>query len=106
MDRDNDNKATNEALILQEIKKRLDDNPHLDESGIVVEVRDSRVILRGKIDTDEEKALAEKIAGSVPGVSQVENHLHLSFGLANTLAKIVSSISEIDIEKDKKKDSE
>jgi osmotically-inducible protein OsmY len=98
--------TNNDLLILDEIKKRLADNPHLDETGIITEVNNGRVILKGKIDTEEEKVLAEKIAGFVPGVSEVENHLHLGFGLANTLAKIVSNMSEIDIEKDKKKEKE
>jgi osmotically-inducible protein OsmY len=94
----------NDAVILQEIKKRLEEDPHLDENGITIEVNDGLVFLKGKIDTEEEKYLAQKIAASVPGVSNVENHLHLGFGLANTLSKIVSNISGPEDEIEKKND--
>jgi hypothetical protein len=106
MEANNENSVNQHAVILQEIKKRLDDDPHLDETGIIVEFADGLAILKGKIDTEEEKFLAEKIAASVPGVSKVENHLHIGFGIANTLSKIVSSISEIEIENEKKKQKE
>lgn len=98
-----DNPAS-DAVILQEIKKRLEEDPHLDETGIVTEVRDGLVMLKGKIDTEEEKYLAQKIAGSVPGVTKVESHLHVGFGIANTLSKIVSNISPPDDEIKKKKE--
>ena len=94
-----------DTLILQEIKKRLEEDPHLDETGIVAEVHEGLVILKGKIDTEEEKYLAQNIAGAVPGVTKVENHLHLGFGIANTLSKIVSNITDPEDEIEKKKEN-
>jgi hypothetical protein len=104
MKRGNPDDTRNDAVILQEIKKRLEEHPHLDENGIAIEVNDGVVLLKGKIDTEEEKFLAQKIAGSVPGVTEVVNHLHLGFGIANTLSKIVSNISGPEDEIEKKND--
>jgi osmotically-inducible protein OsmY len=100
----NPDNTINDAAILQEIKKRLEEEPHLDENGITIEVNGGLVLLKGKTDTEEEKYLAQKIAASVPGVSKVENHLHIGFGIANTLSKIVSNISGTADEIEKKND--
>jgi|SRR4030095_19309 len=102
----NPDNSRNDAVILQEIKKRLEEDPHLDENGIIIEVNGGLVFLKGKVDTEEEKYLAQKIAASVPGVSKVENHLHIGFGIANTLSKIVSNLSDPEDEIEKKKDKE
>jgi len=100
------NQPHGDEMILQEIKKRLEEDPHLDETGIVTEIHQGLVILKGKIDTEEEKYLAQNIASAVPGVTKVENHLHVGFGIANTLSKIVSNISGPEDEIDKKKENE
>ncbi|HET9430039.1 MAG TPA: BON domain-containing protein [Chitinophagaceae bacterium] len=100
----------NEAdeLIRKTILDRLKEEPKLDESGMIVEVHNSVVVLKGKADTEDEKQLVEKIAGAVPGVTKVENHLHIGLALAHALTVIATRMSEVteETEKEKKKHDE
>lgn len=88
--------------IREDVRRRLEDEPKLDESKIEVEVNNGEVVLKGKADTEEEKALAEKIAASVPDVSKVENHLHVEVGIVHALTMLAAQIAEA--EEGKKKD--
>ena len=44
-------------------------------TDIEIEVRDGVAILDGKVDEASQRALAQRIAGSVPGIQRVENNL-------------------------------
>lgn len=57
------------------IKDALAWNDKLDASGIRVWVCSSAVTLRGYVNTEEEKQLAEDIASRVHGVAEVANDI-------------------------------
>jgi osmotically-inducible protein OsmY len=61
------------ANIKQEIQRALVRAAALDSQRIQVEVQGSKVILRGLVSSYTEKAAAERIAWSQPGVIEVEN---------------------------------
>ena len=94
-----------DEIIRQNIMDSLNKNPGIDTSKIHVEVTNGEVILKGKADTETEKQLSEKIAGSVAGVSKVENHLHIEIGLIHSLTSLAAHIQRdiIKDDEDKKK---
>lgn len=81
-----------DEIIRQHILDGLHHDPGLDSSKMHVEVENGNAILKGKADTEKEKQLAETIAGSVTGVSQVENHLHVEIGIIHALSSIAAHI--------------
>ena len=81
-----------DEIIRQNIMDSLNKNPAIDTSKIHVEVKNGEVILKGKADTETEKQLSEKIAGSVAGVNKVENHLHIEIGLIHALTSLAAHI--------------
>jgi len=85
------------------IVSRLHEDPKTDVSKMEVEVKEGNVILKGLADTEEEKQHAGEIAGSVPGVKQVENHLHIEIGVVHAITSFVSRIVSGD---EKAKDNE
>ncbi len=66
-----------DARILDEINERLTDDPHLDASEIEVHVAAGEVTLDGRVTTKADKRLAEDIAESVRGVTQMWNNLRV-----------------------------
>jgi hypothetical protein len=88
--------------IRDDVRRRFEDESKLDETKIEVEVKNGEVILKGKADTEEEKALAEKIATSVPDVCKVVNHLHVDVGIVHALTMLAAQIAEV--EEGKKKE--
>ena len=77
-----------EALFNQ-----MREHPKLDTSHMELIVNDGSVILKGRADTEEEKALAEQIATGFPGVNSVKNELHVDTGFIHAITSIVSGIS-------------
>ncbi len=63
--------------IKEEINDRLYQHGRIDASDIFVDVDGGEVTLSGSVKGRREKRLAEDIADSVPGVVDVNNHLHL-----------------------------
>ena len=63
--------------IREEINDRLTDNDWLDASDVDVSVVSGEVILSGTVDSRYSKRLAEDIAESVTGVSNVQNNLRV-----------------------------
>jgi osmotically-inducible protein OsmY len=94
-----------DEIIRQNIIDRLTKDPGIDTSKIHVEVENGKVILKGKADTETEKQLSEKIARSVAGASEVENHLHIEIGIIHALTSLAAHIQG-DIIKDDDKESE
>ena len=94
----------NDETIRLAVMDRLQHEPKLDERGMMVEVKDGHVNLKGKADTEEEKARAEKVAAGVAGVNGVENHLHVGLGIAHAMTVIAAEISAVteETEEDKK----
>ena len=89
--------------IEKEIVAALHEHPKIDETKMMVEVKDGNVILKGHADTEEEKEHAQLIATAVHGVNHVENRLHVDIGLAHALSVIATQMSS---EPEKPKDSE
>jgi hypothetical protein len=83
----------------------LHEDPRTDVSKMEVEVNKGVAILKGRADTEEEKKHAGEIAAAIPGVKQVENHLHIDIGFVHALASIVTRIVSGD-EKTKKEGEE
>ena len=85
--------------VRQGVIDGLTKDPRIDTSKIHVEVESGKVILKGKADTETEKQLSEEIARSVPGVTGVENHLHVDLGIIHALTSLAAHI-QADIIKD------
>ena len=90
-------------LARQNILYRLQHDPAIDSVKIEVEVKNGVAILKGRIDTQTEKNLCEKIAKETEGVSSVENHLHIEAGIAHALSNLAAHIQG-DIIKDTNED--
>ena len=94
-----------DELLKKAILSGLHEDPRTDVSKMEVEVTDGVATLKGRADTEEEKKHAEEIAAAVPGVKQVENHLHIDIGLVHAVASFVTRIVSGD-EKPKKEGEE
>ena len=86
------NLSTEDSRMQKRIFTLLHEDAKTDASKMQVEVKNGEVILSGNADTEEEKNHAEIIAASVPGVRQVENHLHVEIGIAHALSSFVARI--------------
>jgi osmotically-inducible protein OsmY len=107
---ENNQKATvADEIIRQKVMAGLNKDPGIDTSKVEVQVKNGEVILKGGIDTENEKMHSEEIARSVEGVTKVENHLHIGLGLVHALTSIAAHIqadiikNDHDDEDDKKK---
>ncbi|GAB5452459.1 MAG: hypothetical protein Hals2KO_27870 [Halioglobus sp.] len=67
-----------DATLAAEVKIDLLANSETSGLDINVDVAEARVILRGDVDSAEEKDLAERIASNVDGVASVENKLKVA----------------------------
>jgi osmotically-inducible protein OsmY len=65
--------------LKQQIEKALLRNAETDAEHITVDVEGSKVILHGTVRSYAERKAAEEAAWSAPGVSEVENHIVISF---------------------------
>ena len=100
---DNQEKDMTDQRIQADIIERLTHDSKIDPLKIQVEVKESKVVLKGHVDTEEEKSRVENIAVSVQGVTTVENHLHIGLGLAHALSSLAAQITaDPKEEKDKK----
>jgi osmotically-inducible protein OsmY len=63
--------------IREDVSDRLTDDPWLDASNIEVEVRECEVVLKGAVDSREDKRRAENLAEAISGVRNVQNHLRV-----------------------------
>jgi osmotically-inducible protein OsmY len=66
-----------DARIVDEITRRLTDDPAIDASRIEVASHDGAVTLNGAVTTSGHRAHAEEVAHQVAGVTQVENRLQV-----------------------------
>jgi hypothetical protein len=57
------------------VRETLRDNRSIDPLDITVHVRDGRVILAGRVGTDAEKRIAERVVGDRIGLTNVESQL-------------------------------
>lgn len=68
---------TRDEFLSQSIYTVFHEVPGLGHCPIHAVCRDGIVYLRGKVDTPEHSALAEALAGNLPGVRTVVNQLTL-----------------------------
>ena len=92
-----------DARIEREILTAMHEHPKIDETKMMVEVKDGTVILKGHADTEEEKEHVQLIAAAVHGVVHVENRLHVDVGIAHALSVIATQMST-DPDKEKPKE--
>jgi osmotically-inducible protein OsmY len=59
------------------IEEALKRSAELDAQGVTVEVQGDGVVLRGTVRSFAERSAAEMSAWAAPGVSRVENHIHV-----------------------------
>jgi hyperosmotically inducible protein len=64
-----------DASITTAVKSKFLWNKSIDSNAITVETAAGKVTLSGKVDTDEIKILAERLADGTRGVAKVENNL-------------------------------
>ncbi|HEY5086078.1 MAG TPA: BON domain-containing protein, partial [Gemmatimonadaceae bacterium] len=57
------------------VRETLRDNRSIDPLDITVHVRDGKVILAGRVGTDSEKRIAERVVGDRIGLTNVESQL-------------------------------
>ena len=72
--------TSQEAKI--QIVQKLQTQPGLSSRDIDVKVTKNSVVLSGSVPTENERALAERIAGSYAGERKVEDRLRISTGTA------------------------
>jgi osmotically-inducible protein OsmY len=73
--------------IREDVSDRLTDDPWLDASDIEVEVRECEVVLKGAVHSREDKRRAEHLSEAISGVRNVQNHLRVEDGYAQTTAQ-------------------
>lgn len=61
--------------LQQLVRETLRDNRSIDPLDITVHVRDGKVILSGRVGTDAEKRIAERVVGDRIGLTNVESQL-------------------------------
>jgi osmotically-inducible protein OsmY len=61
--------------IREDVSDRLSDDDRVDASDIEIDVNNCEVVLKGSVNTRDEKRRAEDLAESVSGVKNVENRL-------------------------------
>lgn len=71
-------KAVSDDEIYNNVRIRLAGDRDVKGGGIDVAVKDGVVTLKGKVDTDNAKARAEKLTKKVKGVKQVVNQLQVA----------------------------
>jgi len=71
------NYRRSDERIKEDVNDRLTDAAYLDASDIDVEVNDREVTLTGTVDSRRAKRMAEDIAESISGVTNVENRIRV-----------------------------
>jgi osmotically-inducible protein OsmY len=70
-------KHVSDDQLYDTIRRKLADDQVVKGGAMEVEVKDGVVTLRGKVETDQQKTRAAKIAHKVSGVKQVNNDLEV-----------------------------
>ena len=81
-----------DEIVRQKVRELLFKDPAIDSKKIEIEVTNGEVLLKGHIDTEQEKQRSEDLARSVEGVTNIVNHLHIDVGLAHALSSIAAHI--------------
>jgi hyperosmotically inducible protein len=68
-------KPANDDQLYDLVIRKLADDPVVKGGALKVDVHDGVVTISGKVETDQQKAKAEKIVKKISGVKQVDNQL-------------------------------
>lgn len=71
-------RATDDRTISEEVRSALASNPETESSRIQVSTSDGVVQLAGFVNSEEQRAAAGSVAGTVQGVRHVDNDLRLT----------------------------
>lgn len=77
--------------IREDVCERLSDDDKLDASNIAVRMEGTEVVLEGTVETKRDKRRAEDLIESIPGVSNVQNHLVVGTPTTNA---VISAVAE------------
>ena len=70
-------KHVSDDQIYDNVRRKLADDQVVKGGAMEVEVKDGVVTLRGKLESDQQKTRAAKIAHKISGVKQVDNQLEV-----------------------------
>ncbi|MEE9334354.1 MAG: BON domain-containing protein [Granulosicoccaceae bacterium] len=70
--------ATSDTPLVAQVQQALKNNPETARLRLKVTSAEDVIILRGTVESDSQSNTAERVAGSVPGVRIVSNHLYAS----------------------------
>jgi osmotically-inducible protein OsmY len=70
-------KHVTDDQIYDNVRRKLADDQVVKGGAMEVDVKDGVVTLRGKVETDQQKTRAAKIAHKISGVKQVDNQLEV-----------------------------
>jgi osmotically-inducible protein OsmY len=70
-------KHVSDDQIYDNVRRKLADDQVVKGGAMEVEVKDGVVTLRGKVESDQQKTRAAKIAHKISGVKQVDNQLEV-----------------------------
>lgn len=72
-----DTPRTDDAQLADLALAVLEQSPHLARSGLTLEARDGRLVVRGKVRSYFHKQMAQETLRHVDGVEQIENLLEV-----------------------------
>jgi hypothetical protein len=91
------NYTRSDDRIREDVSDRLSDDPYLDASEIVVDVKTGEVTLSGHVESRQAKRRSEDCAEAVSGVKHVQNNLRVGGGaFSNTDPEAVARASMAD----------
>lgn len=76
--------------IREEVSDRLSQHGRIDASDMDIQVQNGEVTLGGNANSRDEKRMAEDVAASVPGVSDVNNQIKVKQGFLNQIKDALS----------------
>lgn len=77
--------------IREDVCERLADDDKLDATNIAVRMEGTEVVLEGTVETKRDKRRAEDLIDSIPGVTNVQNHLVVGTPTTNA---VISAVAE------------
>ncbi|QBR01298.1 BON domain-containing protein [Paraburkholderia pallida] len=69
--------SADDKALAKQIRKQLVHTKGIDASEVMVGVKDGAVLLRGRLESSEQRSRVESVVRAVPGVKSVENQLTL-----------------------------
>lgn len=94
--------------IREDVCERLADDDKLDASNIAVRMEGNEVVLEGTVETKRDKRRAEDLIDSIPGVTNVQNHLVVGTPTTNAVIAAVAErntstyANQLEADKDKR----